>query len=171
VIASARDTLSATQRVSSRVERIVDELEEPVLALKPGLARLAIILNDPAVDTVPDTLRKINEEVLPLVQGIQDTQTKVNSIATLAEETSTRLAGLPGAGFLLGRRRAGAGSTPAAPPTADVPEPGAPSPDPSPEPTGAPTGAPSPGQHDSGEQEPGSATASTPGAAEDETTS
>src|SRR4051794_26205500 len=104
VVASARDTLTSSQRVSSRIERIVDELEEPVLALKPGLQRLAVILDDPAVDTVPDTFRKINEEVLPLVRGIQDTQTKVNNIATLAEETTQRLAGLPGAGFLLGRR-------------------------------------------------------------------
>src|SRR3954471_15844700 len=113
VVASARDTMAASQRVSSRIERIVDEMEAPVLALKPGLERLAVILDDPAVETVPDTLRKINEEVLPLVQGIQDTQTKVNKIATLAEETSQRLAGLPGAGFLLGRRIRAAAEEPA----------------------------------------------------------
>ena len=106
VIASARDTIASSQRVSARLERIVDEMEEPVLALRPGLQRLAVILDDPAVETVPDSLRKINEEVLPLVKGIQDTQTKVNNIATLAEETSNRLAGLPGANFLLGRRKA-----------------------------------------------------------------
>jgi hypothetical protein len=128
VVASARDTFASSQRVSSRVERIVDEMEEPLLALKPGLQRLAVILNDPAVDTVPDTLRKINDEVLPLVKGIQETQVKINSIATLAEETSTRLAALPGAGFLLGRRRAGSGtaaaqSTPA-PSTEGAPETG-----------------------------------------------
>jgi|SRR3954452_10844467 hypothetical protein len=118
VVASARDTMAASQRVSSRIERIVDEMEAPVLALKPGLERLAVILDDPAVETVPDTLRKINEEVLPLVQGIQDTQTKVNKIATLAEETSQRLAGLPGAGFLLGRRiRAAAEEAPSEPPS------------------------------------------------------
>jgi ABC-type transporter Mla subunit MlaD len=104
VVASARDTLASSQRVSAHLERIVDEMEEPILALKPGLERLAVVLSDPAVDTVPDTLRKINEDVLPLVQGIRETQGKVNNIATLAEETSNRLAGLPGAGFLLGRR-------------------------------------------------------------------
>lgn len=111
VVASARDTLASSQRVSVRVERIVAEMEEPILALKPGLERLAVILDDPSVETVPDTLRKINEEVLPLVKGIHETQQKVNNIASLAEETSTRLAGLPGAAFLLGRRRPG---TPAA---------------------------------------------------------
>src|SRR3954466_536587 len=120
VVASARDTMAASQRVSSRIERIVDEMEAPVLALKPGLERLAVILDDPAVETVPDTLRKINEEVLPLVKGIQETQLKINGIATLAEETSNRLAGLPGAAFLLGRRRTGAngpaGGEPAPPP-------------------------------------------------------
>src|SRR3954464_5667313 len=57
VVASARDTLASSQRASSRIERIVDEMGEPVLALKPGLERLALILDDPAVDTVPDTLR------------------------------------------------------------------------------------------------------------------
>src|SRR3954452_16828936 len=115
VVASARDTLASSQRVSSRIERIVDEMEAPVLALKPGLERLAVILDDPAVDTVPDTLRRINEEVLPLVKGIQDTQSKVNNIATLAEETSARLAALPGAAFLLGRRRSGSSDAPAEP--------------------------------------------------------
>lgn len=104
VVASARDTLASSQRVSSRIERIVEEMEQPILALKPGLERLAVILDDPAVETVPDTLRKINEEVLPLVQGIQETQSKVNKIATLADETSSRLVGLPGAAFLFGRR-------------------------------------------------------------------
>jgi ABC-type transporter Mla subunit MlaD len=104
VVASARDTLASSQRVSARLERIVEEMEEPVLALKPGLARLAVLLDDPAVETIPDTLNKINADVLPLVQGIRETQGKVNNIATLAEETSVRLAALPGAGFLLGRR-------------------------------------------------------------------
>lgn len=111
VVAAARDTLASSQRVSARLERIVDEMEEPILALRPGLERLAVVLDDPAVDSIPDTLRKINEDVLPLVQGIRETQGKVNNIAALAEETSTRLAGLPGAGFLLGRRaRSASGS-------------------------------------------------------------
>src|ERR1700712_3720581 len=96
VVASARDTLASSQRVSARLERIVDEMEGPIPALRPGLERLAVVLDDPAVDSIPDTLRKINEDVLPLVQGIRETQGKVNNIAALAEETSTRLAGLPG---------------------------------------------------------------------------
>src|ERR1700712_663096 len=79
VVASARDTLASSQRVSSRIERIVDEMEEPGHAQTPGLGRLAVPLADPAVDTVPDPLRKINEEVAPLVKGSQDTQSKVNN--------------------------------------------------------------------------------------------
>jgi hypothetical protein len=98
-------------------------MEGPVLALKPGLERLAVILDDPAVDTIPDTLRKINAEVMPLVKGIQETQGKVNNIATLAEETSNRLAGLPGMSTFFGRRRNGPTSPPAEPAeTGSVPD-------------------------------------------------
>lgn len=147
VVASARDTLASSQRVSARLEAIVEEMEEPILALKPGLERLAVVLADPAVDTVPDTLRKINSDVLPLVHGIRETQGKVNNIATLAEETSTRLAALPGAGFLLGRRmRPAAGpvdatAAGATPPPAAQPEPQPePGPKPEPEPQPKPTG-------------------------------
>src|SRR4051812_39571394 len=50
VVASARDTIASSQRVSQRLEHIVDEMEEPVLALRPGLQRLAVILDDPAVE-------------------------------------------------------------------------------------------------------------------------
>jgi hypothetical protein len=131
VVASARDTFAASQRVSARLESIIEEMEEPVLALKPGLERLAVILEDPAVDTVPDTLRKINEQVLPLVKGIQDTQLKVHSVAMLAEEASTRLAGLPGLSSLFGRRgRSTSTASPATPEAPDAGEAGEATPEP-----------------------------------------
>jgi hypothetical protein len=91
---AARETLAAAGVVVERLERISAELEEPILALRPGLERLARILDDDVVDTIPEVLKSINEDVLPLLQGLRDTQSRVNSLATV----------LPGASLLFSRR-------------------------------------------------------------------
>jgi hypothetical protein len=77
---SARETLESAQRMAERLEALVDELEEPVRALRPGLERVGRVLDDPAVDTVPDTLRRIHDDLLPLISGLRQAQTRVGSV-------------------------------------------------------------------------------------------
>ena len=108
---SARETLAAVQRLAVRMDALVEELEEPVKALAPGLARLAVVLDDPVVDELPDTLRKVQADVLPVLRTLADTHERVAFIAgsterimTFVDETSRTIAGIPGAA-LLGRRR------------------------------------------------------------------
>jgi ABC-type transporter Mla subunit MlaD len=91
---SARATMATLAQVTARLERVTEELEEPIIALRPGLERLARVLDDEAVETVPETLRAIKEDVLPLLQGLRDTQSRVNSLAGV----------LPGASLLFQRR-------------------------------------------------------------------
>jgi ABC-type transporter Mla subunit MlaD len=79
----ARDTIASAQRIAERLEDLVNELEEPVRALKPGLERVGKVLDDPAVDTVPDTLRRINEDLMPLIHGLRQAQSRVGSVAGL----------------------------------------------------------------------------------------
>jgi ABC-type transporter Mla subunit MlaD len=79
----ARDTIAAAQRIAERLEDLVEELEEPVRALRPGIERVGKVLDDPAVDTVPDTLRRINEDLLPLIHGLRQAQSRVGSVAGL----------------------------------------------------------------------------------------
>jgi ABC-type transporter Mla subunit MlaD len=93
-LGSARDTMATLAQITARMERVAEELEEPIVALRPGLERLARVLDDEAVETVPETLRTIKEDVLPLLQGLRDTQTRVNALATV----------LPGASLLFPRR-------------------------------------------------------------------
>jgi hypothetical protein len=105
-LGSARVTMASVADVAERLERIADELEEPLISLRPGIERLARVLDDDAIDTLPDTLRSINADVLPLIQGLRETQTKVNSLATV----------LPAASMFFGRRgRPGAPGAPGAP--------------------------------------------------------
>ena len=110
-VGQARDTLAALNRLAARAEVIVDELEEPLLALAPGLRRLAVALDDPVVEELPATLRQVQQDVLPVLRTLADTQQRVAFIAgqterimAFVDDTGRSLAGLPGAA-LLGRRR------------------------------------------------------------------
>jgi ABC-type transporter Mla subunit MlaD len=80
---AARQTIDSAQRIAERLELLVEELEEPVRALKPGLERVGRVLDDPVVDTVPDTLRRIHDDLLPLIHGLRQAQERVGSVTGL----------------------------------------------------------------------------------------
>ena len=106
------DSVQTMNRMVTRIDGIVTELEEPLKALAPGMQRMAAVLDDPIVEELPDTLRKVQQDVLPVLRTLADTHERVAFIAgsterimTFVDETSRTLAGLPGAA-LLGRRKA-----------------------------------------------------------------
>jgi ABC-type transporter Mla subunit MlaD len=76
----ARETIESAQRITERLEGVVEELQQPVRALKPGLERVGRVLDDPVVDTVPDTLRRIHEDLMPLIAGLRQAQARVGSV-------------------------------------------------------------------------------------------
>ena len=113
VVGEARETLAAVHRLAIRMDAMAEELEEPMRALAPGLQRLAVVLDDPVIEELPDTLRKVQGDVLPVLRTLADTHERVAFIAgsterimTFVDDTSRTIAGLPGAA-LLGRRRPG----------------------------------------------------------------
>lgn len=77
--ARARETIESAQRTAQRLEDLVEELQQPVRALKPGLERVAKVLDDPAVDTVPETLRRIHDDLMPLISGLRRAQARVGT--------------------------------------------------------------------------------------------
>ncbi len=76
----ATETIASAQRTAERLEDLVEELEEPVRALRPGLERVGKVLDDPAIDTVPDTLRTVADDLLPLVHGLRQATDRVGSV-------------------------------------------------------------------------------------------
>jgi ABC-type transporter Mla subunit MlaD len=80
---AARDTIASAQRMAERLEGLVEELEEPVRALRPGIERVGRVLDDPAVDTVPETLRRIHDDLMPLIHGLRQAQNRVGSVTGL----------------------------------------------------------------------------------------
>ncbi|MCW2779385.1 MAG: hypothetical protein JWN17_3110 [Frankiales bacterium] len=99
-VQQARDTIAAVQRLTARMDGIVAELEEPLRELAPGLRKLAVVLDDEVVSDLPQTLRTIQSDVLPVIRTLADTHDKVDRLMGLMDA----FGGLPGAG-LLGRRR------------------------------------------------------------------
>jgi ABC-type transporter Mla subunit MlaD len=77
---TAKDTIASAQRTAERLETLVEELEEPVRQLRPGLERVGRVLDDPAVDTVPDTLRRIHDDLMPLIHGLRQAQERMGTV-------------------------------------------------------------------------------------------
>jgi ABC-type transporter Mla subunit MlaD len=70
-IRDAQATVARLQRVGERLEAILDEVEQPVKDLAPGLRRVGEVLDDPAVSDLPDTVRRVREDLLPLVASLR----------------------------------------------------------------------------------------------------
>ncbi|MCW2600449.1 MAG: hypothetical protein JWM02_2278 [Frankiales bacterium] len=109
--AGAKETIQTINRLAHRIEGIVVELEEPLKALAPGMTRMAEVLDDPVITSVPDTLAQLQRDILPVLRTLADTNERVAFIAgsterimSFVDETSRTLAGIPGAA-LLGRRK------------------------------------------------------------------
>jgi methyl-accepting chemotaxis protein len=85
--AGAKETVQTLNRLATKMEGLVDELT-------PGLHRVAEVLDDPVVSTLPDALTQVRRDLLPVLRTIADTNERIASIASL-----------PGASALLGRRR------------------------------------------------------------------
>ena len=88
VVGMARDAIASARRTAERLEELVEELEEPVRALKPGLARVGKVLDDPVVDTIPDTLHRIQDDLMPLIHGLRQAQSRMGSVTGLLRRRS-----------------------------------------------------------------------------------
>jgi hypothetical protein len=115
--AGAKETVVTMNRLVQRMDSIVTELEEPLKGLAPGMRTMAKILDDPVVETLPDTLAQVQRDILPVLRTLADTNERVAVIAgsterlmAFADDAGRTLAGLPGAA-LLGRRRPGQKAT------------------------------------------------------------
>ena len=108
----ARETVALAHDVVQRADRVTAELEGPLLALAPQLQKLAETLDDPVVEELPDTLRQVRTDLLPVLRTLAETSERVAAVAGqtdrltgLLDDAGRSLAGLPGAAALLGRRR------------------------------------------------------------------
>jgi ABC-type transporter Mla subunit MlaD len=72
-LTDAREAVARLQRLAERLDGILDEVEQPVRDLAPGLRRVGKVLDDPVVSEIPDTVRRIRDDLLPLVGTLRGT--------------------------------------------------------------------------------------------------
>jgi len=72
-VREAREAVARLQGLGDRLDSILDEVEQPVRDLAPGLRRVGKVLDDPMVSEIPDTVKKIRDDLLPLVATLRGT--------------------------------------------------------------------------------------------------
>jgi ABC-type transporter Mla subunit MlaD len=77
----AREAVARLQRLGDRLDGILDEVEQPVRDLAPGLRRAGKVLDDPMVSEIPDTMRKIRDDLLPLIGTLRGTTDMLDRFA------------------------------------------------------------------------------------------
>ena len=85
--AGAKETVATMSRLAHKMEGLVDELT-------PGLQRVAVVLDDPVMSTLPEALTKVQRDLLPVLRTIAETNERIASLSSL-----------PGASTLLGLGR------------------------------------------------------------------
>ena len=90
-LATSKDTLGSAQRVTTRLEDILDDIEGPVRALRPGIIRLAAALDSPVIDRLPATLEAIEAAVLPLTASVARTRARWLRVRQSAHQVSRRI--------------------------------------------------------------------------------
>ena len=85
--AGAKETVATLNRLATKMEGLVDELT-------PGLHRVAVVLDDPVMSTLPEALTQVRRDLLPVLRTIAETNERIASLASI-----------PGASTLLGLGR------------------------------------------------------------------
>ena len=85
--AGARETMQTMNRLAVKMETLVD-------GLTPGLQRVAVVLDDPVISTLPEAITKVQRDLLPVLRTIAETNERIAGLASI-----------PGASTLLGLGR------------------------------------------------------------------
>jgi len=89
-VAATKETAAAAQRVSQRVEELLGEIETPIRELRPGLERLAQLLDDPAVDRIPAALDAIERTVVPVAETADRARARISRLRRLPAKVAER---------------------------------------------------------------------------------
>lgn len=70
-VATSKDTVNSAQRSTARIEAAIDDLEEPVRALRVSIDKINSVVSHPAVERIPDTVQLVEDAVVPVAEAVQ----------------------------------------------------------------------------------------------------
>jgi hypothetical protein len=70
-VETAKETVAAANRVTERLESLLDELQDPVHGLRPGIQRITEVLEAPVIGRLPAILESVERTVHPVSESAE----------------------------------------------------------------------------------------------------
>jgi len=90
-VETAKETVASANRVTEKLEVLIDELQDPVHGLRPGIERVSEVLDAPVIERLPAILESVESTVLPVTASAERLRLR---LSTLNERRSRILARL-----------------------------------------------------------------------------
>lgn len=84
-VETAKETVASANRVTERLEALLDDLQDPVQGLKPGIERINEVLSAPVIERLPTILESVESTVLPVTESAERLR---NRLARLRRQQS-----------------------------------------------------------------------------------
>lgn len=90
-VETAKETVAAANRVTERLEALMDELQDPVQGLRPGIERVSQVLEAPVVQRLPSILESVESTVLPITQRAERISQRLAMFGDRRRRVASRL--------------------------------------------------------------------------------
>ena len=98
-------TATSANRVIERLEVLLDDLQDPVQGLRPGLERINEVLNSPVVARIPAILESVERTVNPLAEASDRMRQRVDRLSQLYARSRRRIGTRPARGDRVDRQQ------------------------------------------------------------------
>jgi ABC-type transporter Mla subunit MlaD len=88
---ATRETVAAAQRVVERMNSLLEELEDPVRGLRPGIERVTQVLDSPVWERLPSLLESVESTVLPVTETAKHTRQRLAHVRRLRRDLVARV--------------------------------------------------------------------------------
>ncbi len=90
-VEATKETVATASRVADRLELLMDDLQDPVQGLRPGIERLSVVLDAPVIERLPAILESVESTVLPVAQRAQRLRTQLERLGERRRAVRSRL--------------------------------------------------------------------------------
>lgn len=90
-VEATKVTVATANRVVDRMEALMDELQDPVHGLRPGIERLSRVLEAPVIERLPAILESVEDTVLPVAQRAERLREQLERLGDRRRAVTSKL--------------------------------------------------------------------------------